>query len=866
MQTLRHTSWLLGITLLTLVMVAGFWTGSVGQMPVLMHPSPDANPSIGPIPARHREALPSVAGFGDNRQSIDAIHDLESSPSLCVLVRDPDGRPITAARVVASSGVSRLIGDSDLAPGETNESGEATIQLKGWAAHVVLVSKSGYASQRIVAAPGQLSVVLGFSTRVTVTTFDAQSGESVGHARVQFHLAESAEVWEFTSDGNGLLMVDTLKPGRYDLIVDAEGYLEYTMHAVQLGQERSLNRIEAPMYRGITLTGRVVDEVSGAPLTEGLVFASLGIEVLGRSKIDSNGGFSIGGLPTAQPFFEVLAAGYDPSRQDPDTPARYEARTGRNSGEILVRARRVAQAKGVVHCGGIPIRDATVMACRDFLVVKLGMCNGDSNGAAGVSTTATGADGTFCVNVARLRTARSPGVSNRPFELLVAKAGFAPKWIQVDGVESGSALEIDLERGSTLKVVVLNEHGDPESNAQVVVVSGTSRSKRVESSHLRKLVGVSPVTGQNGVAIVENLVEGKWEILVTSQDGRRHAKGSVEVVESGLNHVSLTLANTGVYWGRVVDRRNLAVAGARVVVPGAEPAHRTTTNGEGIFYLQIPGSESATLAVTGSRVIGEQEFQVMATEELVLEVEAASRPNCITGFVRDKATGQLISIVSSDISEAGVGRRIQNITGGRFRIMARHPADGEITFTAQGYRPWTSSLVSFFDLADESSVELERVDSVSEILSPVTIRLSQAMATLDVVAFDRSTGLEVGRANYLAPTEYEFLLKGSEQILVMAYSRLAFMAAPIACNPAASPVVEVTMTPGGGKVVGVRSTNRDDPVYLRGPHGLLVRQEVKNDEGFRSSQLAPGAYEVLVGDKNVATVQVEAGKTVTVAY
>ncbi|MBK7860732.1 MAG: carboxypeptidase regulatory-like domain-containing protein [Archangiaceae bacterium] len=177
--------------------------------------------------------------------------------------------------------------------------------------------------------------------------------------------------------------------------------------------------------------------------------------------------------------------------------------------------------------------------------------------------------------------------------------------------EDEKVVRVDLRPAARLSVGVVNERGEPISDARVTV-DGYGNSDTQD-------------TDESGALVVfENLAEGSYQVHV-EKAGRRDAQRRVDV-HAGDNHLEVALEAASMLAGKVVDAEGKPVPGATVeLVSQIHEASATTTSDEGTFELQV--DEPGTYRVRAKEPqLGQVVAQVTAPDEqVVLKLEPLAR-------------------------------------------------------------------------------------------------------------------------------------------------------------------------------------------------------------------------------------------------
>ena len=344
---------------------------------------------------------------------------------------------------------------------------------------------------------------------------------------------------ETTSDPDGAFAWEHLRPGSWDLVVNAEGYAEERVPGIELEEGRARDLGLLRLATGTPLEGRVQD-ADGAPLegavvhliarSPSFVTVSTGGPAAPDAVSDADGHFS---LPDRRPGEEidllVQREGFVP-RDVPGVVVGGEL--------IVVELEPAARLSGtVLGDDGGGVAGATVMATTE----------GGTAGPGGrlwsgevLSSTASDDEGRF--ELGDLPAAR--------LTLRVEAGGWLPE--ERSGLEVSSGdndlLTIRLRRGASVEGRVFGADGAPVADAAVGVVE----------EGLHDISGIS--TDADGHYRLEGVEPGTRLVSATAEDGRSVSR-ELEVVD-GVNSLDLVFEPGWSVTGVVVDEAGEPVADA----------------------------------------------------------------------------------------------------------------------------------------------------------------------------------------------------------------------------------------------------------------------------------------------------------------
>ena len=154
------------------------------------------------------------------------------------------------------------------------------------------------------------------SGRVT----DAQTGQPVARLSVGAHSEEGGPGGFGQTRFDGVYTIEGLAPGRYVIKVEGDdlGYARQYYGDTPLSEqaevvsvtESGVDSIDIGVRRGATISGRVTDAGTGRGIPEMDINADLRGEWLGYDSTDSNGDYTLTGLPEGEIRVAVSGQGY----------------------------------------------------------------------------------------------------------------------------------------------------------------------------------------------------------------------------------------------------------------------------------------------------------------------------------------------------------------------------------------------------------------------------------------------------------------------------------------------------------------------------------------------------------------------------
>lgn len=556
-------------------------------------------------------------------------------------------------------------GDDDIAGVEITVDGSAqkvvtgedgTFEIKGLGAgkHQLDLSKyEEWLSRRMeVEAPGNVDVALPPMGTLRVHIVDADSGAPMGE--VAFNIESSVES---SAGGASMQGFVTAQEGTFDMNVPvgsyevqfvAEEYRPSPAKEFQIEKGR-VTAIEARLARGITVTGRVVDE-SGNGVADAFIGVSREKEDLPLQAITGEDGtFTVKSVERGTPaLLSVRKEGYLPFRKTIETQSALA---------LDVRLSQGLGLRGIVLLEGKPVYGATIRA---------------DTSAVGMSQaeTTTGEDGRFVLT----------GLVDARYSL----SATSPSGRTVlENVEPAARKEILLALDPTPRGIIYGTvrgipHDLPGNIAHRTVVAYTPND------------GAEATIDESGNYRMENTPTGLvrlWARIDSSAESYRlSTEKHVDVPSGGELRVDLQFGGDVHVTGRVTyDHKR--VADASVLFAGPEDSTMTArTNGDGMYDVLLPVEGTYEITVSANQIptfIVRREVRGGARLDLDLEQKT------IEGLVIDAATRQpipnaRIAFGDDDHVFLGVDTRTTD-AGGRFRMEVQEL--WHVYASAPGYAP-----------------------------------------------------------------------------------------------------------------------------------------------------------------------------------
>lgn len=513
--------------------------------------------------------------------------------------------------------------------------------------------------QMEVEAPGHVDVALPMMGTLRVHLVDADSGAPMGE--LAFNIESSVE----SSDGGASMQgFATPREGTFDMDVPvgsyqvqfvAEEYRPSPAREFRIDKGR-VTAIEARLSRGITVTGRVVDETGN-----GVVHAFVGVsredEDLPLEGITGEDGtFTVKAVERGTPaVFSVRKDGYLPFQKTIETQSALA---------LDVRLSRGLGLQGIVLLEGKPASGATVRA----YTAAVGMRQAE---------TRTGEDGRFVLT--GLVDARYTVSATSPSGRTV-----------LEDVEPAARKEIVLALNPTPRGVIYGTvrgipHDLPGSIVRRTVVA------------YRPHDGAEATIDESGNYRMENTPTGMvllWARVNSSTEGYRlSTQKHVDVPSEGELRVDLQFGGEVRVTGRVTYDHE-PVAGASVRFAGPEDSAMTAgTNGDGMYDVMLPVEGTYEITVSAIQI---PTFDVRREVRGGARLDLDLRKKTIEGLVIDAATRQpianaRIAFGNEDSVFLGVETRTTDASG-RFRMDVQEMR--HVYASAPGYAPKAASAQS----------------------------------------------------------------------------------------------------------------------------------------------------------------------------
>ncbi|HEX3528093.1 MAG TPA: carboxypeptidase regulatory-like domain-containing protein, partial [Thermoanaerobaculia bacterium] len=682
---------------------------------------------------------------------------LQTAPALQITVLGPDGRPVPHLRLRALS-VQAFGRGTQIAwrpaqsDGVTDAMGTVNLPQGGVPELSLVALAAGVPDRFVEKIEGSRHTLRLKQSEPRVVEVRGRDGKPLAGALIRWNLMP----FGFTGS-DGRLALPAATSGATLRLEDSGGFLAEVPVAPE---DKGLIAVRLPTGR--TVTGRVLDAVSRAPLPGALVWGGDHRHVHAAA----DGRFSLRVFGTGEVTVDAAAAGHlsSPAQARPDE-------------QLVTCALRPATVLNgmVTDETGHPVPGAEIRAQQ----ADRRRPQADDSSLS----VRSGADGRF----------RLAGLAaGEMFEVTAQREGFATATLPVEASHAGksSPLRIVLRRGALLAGRVVNAGGEPVAGAEIILRSTSWR--RARSSAVKVL---SDAAGHFRCA---DLNAGLFDLRASRRGFAATVVRGVEIpavsqpaqtppmVDLG----DLVLVSGAVIEGRVVDHRGAPISKAEVDLSCSDffpwgfsqsaPAEPLVTGADGRFRVEdlTPGApcnlDIRHAGYTQARLPG---VNVPTREPLRIELATARvLSGRVVGPLGEPVPRAAIALSESSeirLGGGGVTSSTMSEGGGRTDAEGRFRIDGlasglvNLTVSAAGYKkrtlpgieiPETGGPALEISLSKGETLTGRVVDSHGEPVAGATLYVSleelmigdfqQVEGTTDGDGRYRLEGLEI--ANYSA--------------------------------------------------------------------------------------------------------------------
>lgn len=214
----------------------------------------------------------------ENKEARDVVLALQEAKTIAGRVTDQSGRPVAGASVAARP----MMGSDHRVETGTDESGAFELRGLGSGPFLLTATAAGFAPARQsgVTAPArqvELVVTAASALHGLVTSQGAPLHEFMVNVQPRFEpgLAQAEPIRLRFASRDGTYRIDDLAPGLYDVMLSTPGLAPALVPGVRLpaGGEAPAS---ADLGKGATLSGKVMNARSGAPVSGAMVVVTTG--------------------------------------------------------------------------------------------------------------------------------------------------------------------------------------------------------------------------------------------------------------------------------------------------------------------------------------------------------------------------------------------------------------------------------------------------------------------------------------------------------------------------------------------------------------------------------------------------------------
>jgi Predicted outer membrane protein len=631
----------------------------------------------------------------------------------------PDGTPLQGASLFAQKGQS-----GSGIPTLTGADGSFTLSGLASTTYTVSANKTdeGLTASKTVRAPAKDVVIQAEQgNRISATVVDEKhqpvlefrAGVSVTQVMGNMVNRNPAMMQEFhTSDGQ--VVLDHIRPGTYDLVVDAAGFA-VKRAPVRVEEGKSVEGLEVALTRGVSLTVRVVD-TSGSPVTGAMIreVAAGGGPVVQdfsgslRSSTDANGECLFQDVDPGEKTFAISKLGCSVEKKS--------VKLADASTHLDVTLKIAKTLTGIVRTSsGSPVADAMVYARTPVQ-------------DAGSSGTRSDANGNF----------RIESLGSGRYEVRAQKQGYAlaiVKDVDVDtvqqpmlltlqagGVVTGSVRGLD---ASQYKDATIRAYGSAAFSTSPLQPDGTFR-----------------LDGLTGVVSI------RAELREATGGSRQSDEQSITVAEGVEQHTELTFGSGATIRGRVIW--------------GTKPSSNT--------YVSFSPVDAATTTPASGQTDSDGKYEVTGLASGKYRVFVYSHPRNYQTTYTVSGSGTFdIEVRGSRVTGHVVDSTSHEPIEGAIASLERIDDQKKATSTGNGSMSDTSGTVFFDSLEDGSyQMHVEKRSYAAQTIGftvPSSTPVEVAMAKSDGVVVrtvDARDGRTVTATFFATDAAGAVILRGSQ--------------------------------------------------------------------------------------------------------
>jgi protocatechuate 3,4-dioxygenase beta subunit len=547
-----------------------------------------------------------------------------------------------------------------------------------------------------VEAPADLDIALPATGTLTARVLDAATGRPV---REFVYSVEPLSPEPRTRGGQGLhrgeqsengTFTVSVPVGTYRVSAGAQGYMPSDVLEVRVTEEEPA-RIDIPLGRGVTVTGRVTDE-AGVPLAEADVMV-MGDDMRagrrtvprvgpGHAKSAADGTFTITGIEPGEAQLNVRLTGYVPFRKTLQAEGTIN---------VDVQLGRGLSISGLVTRGGKPLEGAQVNASTSAI-------GGEHQSAS------TGEDGRFLLSgLVPARHTISAYFEDQHAEVRdVDPAKQKEVRIALDpkprGIIFGTVTGIPSTLGTYMRKVVMVQSSDGGSEAQIDELG----NYRIENA---------PIGSGSVAAYVES----------SSRNARSSVRKQVEVIAGQPLRVDLEMSGNVRVSGRVTHEGK-GLAGAHVGFSSDDGTMASaTTREDGGYEVALPAPGRFHIFARAEQLF-DRHFSTVRDIRGGETVDIDLREQVVEGTVVDAGTRQPLAnalvTITPLTATTSISAEVPTDANGRFRIVSAASGAQRLVATAPGYAhrvmPVSSAVTHYaFELEPASELRVRVLDAQS---------------------------------------------------------------------------------------------------------------------------------------------------------
>ncbi len=727
----------------------------------------------------------------------------------------------------------------------TDENGRYTVSGLTPSVYTVVVSKEGFgpadASQQVAGGETSIQDFILFPSQSGIegSVTSVSTGDPIPNTLIQVINAGGTLVDTVHTDESGLYTVDSLDPGTYQVVAfNPEFQNESREVTLSPGLIQTVDFVleENPG----TLTGTVLDEISGDPIAQAdVVIYDLSNEPLLSTTTDENGIYEVSGL--APGSYTVKAAAFGFAANSQSVTIRSNTTTTAN----FQLARNPAQITGIVRTEeGTPIRNASItVVSQDGQIASLvtSMASGDIVGRG-----VTDLNGEYFIGNLPAGT----------FIVVASAPGFTTETKMISLVPDDREtidFTVAFLLGSFAGTVTNAQTGELVSNALVQVRQLSPSGPIVASVE----------TDADGRYLVSGLRPGVYTITVGAPGFGSEAASAQAVSNETTEQNFALFPNPATVQGQVTSNNSgqpVPDVLIRVIDENGAVIARTTTGAEGRYRIQGLRAGSYSITAFNPSFSSEVEpFSVEAGETVTINFTLTDNPGSINGTVTDEVNGNPIAGAVVVLFDQQTRPIVTTVTEADGTYNIRGVTPGDYTVRASAFSFATGSQTVFIAADSEVTVDFQLPRNPARLRGQILSNEGTPISNGSVTVFDDSGNI-IGRGvtdengfyiigslppgtfmatasapGYLPETSTILLIPGEEET---ANFTLAVISQP--GTIIGRVINEITMEPVSEATVTLKTTR-----------GHIIEIVSTSEQGeFVFTNLAPGEYILIASAPN----------------